>query len=273
MINIPQDLTAEERDYLESTLKIIGTSPALESIWLMMDLAWQSSGCDRKDPTPEQLAKFYNSPVWLLNGLFIEQHEVSVGHRRKFTEAILDLRPGQVCDYGGGYGSLARMIAKDSSAISVDLFEPHPHRSSLGFSAELVNLRHVAQLYGPYDVIIATDVFEHVTDPLAEVEKTSLHLKPGGRYLIANCFYPVIKCHLPCTFHFRNSFVSILSEMNLKPVRQVAYGTIFEKTGEVRVTPRIRRLEKRSRIKFAYFGFLDSFRELRKLCLPGASVL
>lgn len=264
MITIPRNISAEDRRYLEAALTIIGSSPALESIWLMMDLAWREAGCDHANLKAENLTDFYNSPVWLLNGLFIEQHDLSIAHRRKFSEAILAYNPARICDYGGGFGSLARMVAEASPGTSVELFDPHPHRSSLELSEAINNLCHVDKLTGPYDVMVATDVFEHVADPLLEVENTCRYLRRGGSYLIANCFYPVIKCHLPCTFHFRNTFNIILAEMNLQPVRNVAYGTVFEKTGDVLVSARIRKLEKKSRLRFAFQGLLDALRNLRR---------
>jgi 2-polyprenyl-3-methyl-5-hydroxy-6-metoxy-1,4-benzoquinol methylase len=229
-----------------------------------MDLAWHETGCESSNPHPESMIRFYKHPVWLLNGLFIEQHQDSISHREKFVEEILKHKPAKVCDYGGGYGSLARMIAKVSATTTVESFDPHPHSSALDLSSQLDNVRHVDELDGPYDVMVATDVFEHVHDPLLDVEKTSRHLKVDGCYLIANCFYPVIKCHLPCTFHFRNSFSSILAEMNLLPVKNVVYGTVFKKTGNVLVTPRIRRLEHKSRLRFAWQGVLDAVRDLRQ---------
>lgn len=264
VIKIPETINSSERKYLEAILALTGDSPRLEAIWAMMDLAWAETECDYNDLRAENLTNFYNHPVWLLNGLFVEQHAESIAHRENFTEEIVKYRPGKVCDYGGGYGSLARRIARTATGVSVDLFDPHPHRSSLELSSRVKNIRHVDTLCGPYDVMVATDVFEHVSDPLLEVEKTSAHLKVGGYYLIANCFYPVIKCHLPSTFHFRETFGSILAQMNLKSVSSVAYGTVFEKTGEVMVTPQVRRLERKSQIRFAFQGVLVAVRELRQ---------
>ena len=51
--------------------------------------------------------------------------------------------------------------------------------------------------------MIATDVFEHVPDPVALAAKTANHLRIGCHYLIANCFFPVI-ARLPQLLHFFN---------------------------------------------------------------------
>ena len=93
----------------------------------------------------------------------------------------------------------------------------HPHPAAIEESKATRNVQFVTQLVGHYDVLLATDVFEHVHDPLALVESTARHLKVGGKYLIANSFWPVIKCHLPQRFHFRNSWCAALNAMGLKP--------------------------------------------------------
>lgn len=269
MIKIPNSVTVEERNYLESALAIVGEEPSLETIWALIDLAWEETSCRQNDFDPEKIKKFYGHPVWLLNGLFIEQHSDSLLHREKFAEEVVGSEPSAICDYGGGFGGLARMIANLSPRIGVDLFDPHPHPVSLELSLSFKNLRHVDKPQGPYDVMIATDVFEHVPDPLGEVEKSSRFLRVGGRYLIANCFYPVIKCHLPSTFHFRESFNTILAEMNLKPIGSVVYGTVFEKTGDVLVTSKIRSMEKKSKIRFALKDCIKSVNHLRRLFFHG----
>jgi hypothetical protein len=56
-------------------------------------------------------------------------------------------------------------------------------------------------------------------------------LRYGGHYLIANCFFPVIRCHLPQTFHFRHSWDAALKAMGLEPAEKVAYGRVFVRRG------------------------------------------
>ena len=47
----------------------------LEDVWSLMDAAWDECECD-PDVMDERISRFYAHPVWLLNGLFIEQHDV-----------------------------------------------------------------------------------------------------------------------------------------------------------------------------------------------------
>lgn len=83
---------------------------------------------------------------------------------------------------------------------------------------------------GEYDVVIATDVFEHVPDPLALVYETAKHLRFNGHYLMANCFQPVILCHLPSTFHFRCSWTAAMTAMGFTVGGLVGYGYPYQKT-------------------------------------------
>jgi len=250
VISVPECATPEQRRCIEALLEITGNPPSLEQLSACVDFAWDVFGCDNKHLDWDKIGQFYGHPVWLLNGLFIEQHDLSQANRRAFVEAVKALSPTRVADFGGGFGNLARMLAHACPEVQVDIIEPHPTSVALDLSDSIPNLSFKPEFVGEYDVIIATDVFEHVPDPLADVEYTSAYLKNGGVYLIANCFYPVIKCHLPCDFHFRYSFSWIVSQMGLKKVDSVLYGHMYRKKGRVRVTQRIRALELFSRKLF-----------------------
>ncbi len=225
---------------------------ALEEVWALMDAAWDECGCD-PDVMDERISRFYAHPVWLLNGLFIEQHDRSLANRHAYTDYIAGLDPGRVADIGGGFGTLARMIGERCPAAEVSVAEPNPHPAAVALADKTPNVRYVAELEGMYDVLVATDVFEHVPDPLALVEKTAAHLRPGGVYLMNNNFFPVIKCHLPCTLHFRWSWDAAMEAMNLHPGDPAAYGRAYTRSGPVSATS-ARRLERRSR---RWFGLVE----------------
>lgn len=244
-------LTDTESQYIKSVLPY-GEPPELEEVWSFMDAAWNECRCD-PDVMDERITNFYNHPVWLLNGLFIEQHVGSLSHRREFCEYAASLQPKRVADYGGGYGTLARMIGARCPDADVHIVEPHPHASAVTLAQQTPNVRYVSELKGDYDMLIATDLFEHVPDPLAMVESTAKHLRLDGEYLIANSFWPVIACHLPTTFHFRYSWDKVLRAMNLHPSRRVAYGQSFKRIGPVLAAP-ARVLEKRSK---RWFNFIE----------------
>lgn len=230
--DVLRHLTREERGYLDSVFKRFDGYPRLEQIWLLMDEAWEALGCD-PNFMDERIIAFYRHPVWLLNGLFIEQHSESLAHRRAFTEWIVRQAPKRVADFGGGFGTLARFVGQALPQAQVEIVEPHPHPVAIALAASTPNVRYVPRLTGEYDLLIATDVFEHVPDPLGLCEDTAAYLKVNGLYLIANCFYPVIKCHLPQLFYFACSWDAAMQAMGLIPEDRVRYGRAYRRRGEL----------------------------------------
>jgi len=241
----------EDSDQVLQCLRtLIGQEqPTLHQIWAALDFVWELLECDNRNPEPEKLAEFYRHPVWLLNGYFIEQDIESLRNRKEFLDCIAQQSPLRVADIGGGFGTLARMIASRCPKTQVDVVEPYPHKSARDKSKPYSNLKYVTQLSGEYDVLIATDVFEHVIDPLKLVEDSSKHLALGGKYLMANCFYPVIKCHLPSTFHFRISWDAIMHAMGLHTEKSIAYGHLYRKVASV-IAEKGRSIERRSKFWF-----------------------
>jgi SAM-dependent methyltransferase len=242
-----ENLAPAEREYINSVLTDC-EAPDLEGMWALMDAVWDEFGCDAT-VMDARISRFYAHPVWLLNGLFIEQHSESLSHRRDFTEYVASLKPKRIADFGGGYGSLARMIGASCPDTEVHIIEPHPHAVAVSLAGQTHNVRYVPEFTGEYDVLIATDVFEHVPDPLALIEETASHLRIGGEYLIANCFWPVIRCHLPSTFHFRWSWDLAMAAMNLQPGGAVAYGRTYKRMGSV-LAVEARCIERRSKFWF-----------------------
>lgn len=224
-----QCLTAEEKDYLIGVFSRFDGYPSLEQIWQLMDEQWISFGCD---PTSidERMATFYRSPVWILNGLFIEQHVQSLENRRVFVDWIVMQAPTRVADFGGGFGGLARFVGQALPSAQVEVVEPYPHPAAIALAKNTLNVRFVEELSGEYDLIVATDVFEHVPDPLQLAFATAMHLRPQGIYLFANCFAPVILCHLPQTFHFRHTWPFFMKRLGLEWFEKVSYGGAYRRT-------------------------------------------
>lgn len=225
--------------------------PTLENLWRVMDEVWQEYDCDPKN-LDYRVNNFYSHPVWLLSGLFIEQHQLSIVNRKIFSKWVSSKRPKRVADYGGGFGSLARMIAELCPETIVEVIEPHPHQLAIERSKIFNNLIYKKNLDGEYDIIIATDVFEHVPDPLGLVAETSFFLKNEGYYLIANHFQPIIKCHLPQSYHLYHTFDYALEAMNFKIIEKIIYGTVFKLNQKLNLN-KARKVEKKSQ-KLWYFS-------------------
>lgn len=251
MINLNQySLTPSERSSIEQLLLQVGPDPTLEHLWGLMDQAWQRCACDNRNPVSDCLDSFYSDPVWLLNGMFIEQHDVSIGHRKAITTAAAALAPDRIVDFGGGFGTLARLLAAALPHAEVAICEPYAPSHGLESCRPFANICFIPELTSQsFDVLVSTDVLEHVPDPLALLAKMVDSVKPGGHLLIANCFYPVILCHLPCTFHLRYSFEFFCRSMGLEVLGlcENSHATLYRRTHVVNPDwPMLRAMERRS---------------------------
>ena len=198
----------------------LNNSPSLEQIWQMMDDVWDELGCgDNKNLNWEKISAFYNHPVWILNGLFIEQHELSMQHRQSISNWINanNKKIRYVIDYGGGMGTLAKVITESNQNISIDIYEPYPSQVAVKRLEKFPNIKFIDELKkSKYDCLVSTDVLEHVADPLSLFAQMINSVSLDGYLIIANCFTPVIKCHLPSTFHLRYTFKIFAKLMGLK---------------------------------------------------------
>lgn len=243
----------------------------LDQMWYLMDLIWSDMGCDNKQLDWEKIGQFYSHPVWLLNGLFIEQHELSMQHRNSISDWVVNNKFQNVVDYGGGFGTLARLIATKDNAINVNVYEPHPSNFGVKRAAEHDNISLISHLNGQYDCLISTDVLEHVPDPLKNFSDMIDSVRTDGYLIIANAFFPMIKCHLPQTFHFRYSFSVFAKMMGLEKIGLLhdSHATIYKKTKSVKPNwHAVRSLEGLSRLSFPFLEALKIIVRLLRKALP-----
>lgn len=252
MVDLPQSQQQQIDRLLRNTEGLF--TDDLERIWYMMDRVWDELGCNNENVDWEKVEKFYKHPVWLLNGLFIEQHELSMQYRHSISDWVVNNENiSHVLDYGGGFGSLARLIADKKPALSIDIYEPHPLQYAQKKISTYKNIAFVDDFKHQYDVIISTDVLEHVPAPLKLFHEMIGQVKDGGYLIIANCFYPVIKCHLPCTFHLRYTFNLFAKYMGLEMIGALegSHATLFRKKRHVVVNWKMIQLVEISS-KFAF---------------------
>lgn len=229
---VSENLGESERIYLHRVFELYKGYPSLQQLWQLMDEQWFAHGCDPLH-IDGRISAFYRHPVWLLNGLFIEQDIQSLSHRQAFAAWVTKQAPLRVADFGGGFGGLARFIGTALPHASVEVVEPHPHTAAIALAAETPNVRFVSELTGSYDLLIATDVFEHVPDPIGLAFSTAGHLRIGGHYLIANCFAPVIACHLPQLLHLSIGWDQVMRAMGFNALDKVMYGRAYVRIGEL----------------------------------------
>ena len=256
------NLTKIEKDEIEKILKRQNKKLLndLNQMWYLMDLVWDDYKCDNKNLEFNKIGEFYFHPVWILNGLFIEQHNLSMNQRKAISDWIVKHSLKNIVDYGGGFGTLARLIAEKDENIDVHIYEPHPSNFGLKRASEFDNINIIEKLNSKYDCLVSTDVLEHVPDPLKDFSAMINSVKVGGYLVIANCFAPVIKCHLPQTFHLRYTFNQFAKILGLEIIGSLegSHATIFKKVSrrEVDVSS-IRFYEKLSKVLFSIIHPLE----------------
>ena len=244
-----QWLSAKEVGYLNSLPKSL---PDVRWVWEEMDRVWDEYGLNNKKKLSEQeIGEYYHHPVWLMNGIFTLLDPVSLSHRKSIAQYLKNIEAKKVADFGGGFGGLAQAIIKMANDIDVYIIEPYPSKIAMEYMKSKPRIYYESALKkGEYDIILAQDVLEHVEDPIKLAMHLSESVKEGGFVVFANCFYPVIKCHLPSTFHLRHTFVRVMKAMGLEysgSIDGAAHAHVFRRFGMLNLT-KAREIEKISRL-------------------------
>jgi 2-polyprenyl-3-methyl-5-hydroxy-6-metoxy-1,4-benzoquinol methylase len=235
-VPLPFDiLSPNDIAYLEDIAK--SERPTVDWIWQEMDRIWDILDLDNGVSLQDQaISDFYSHPIWVVNGVFTATDPVSIQHRDAIALFVSQLGVERIADYGGGFGELAQRLCSVDSKINIDIVEPYP--SKLGMQRIKLDsyIRYINDFENQYDCVIAQDVLEHVENPLELVVKLVAATKLGGYIIFANCFYPVIKCHLPSTFYLRHTFKWVMNGMGLEyvgQVKEVNHALVFRRAGEV----------------------------------------
>ena len=109
-------LAEAEHSYLLSVFDRYQGYPSLQQLWHLMDEQSQAHGCDPLQ-MDERVYTLYTHPVWLLNGLFIEQDPQSLANRQAFPNWVTKQAPIRVADFGGGFGGLAQKFESRSRQL------------------------------------------------------------------------------------------------------------------------------------------------------------
>jgi hypothetical protein len=234
---IEQELDAlglEEQAGLRKLLAEVGHEHlVIGDIWRLLDLVWETLGCDNRHPDPTRLSSFYRHPVWILNGIFIEHDGQSLEHRHAVVEWVKSKDARSVLDFGGGFGTLARAVSRACGpGVLVDIYEPFPSEAAIQRLQGCENVRFVEDVDDKYDCVVGLDVLEHLQDPLSALVRMTRSTCIGGHLLLGNCFEPVTRCHLPATFHLRHTLDWFTRRLGLRRVPECRgyYFDVFRKT-------------------------------------------
>ncbi len=223
-----------ELEYLMGLPKLL---PSVEWVWDEMNRIWFLQNLDNnQDINIKLIDDYYAHPVWLMNGIFTAVDPVSTSHRVAIAKYLKLTRSKSIADYGGGFGELALAITKAIPNSSVSIVEPYPSRVGLERLNNVSEIKFVSKLEVQYDAAIAQDVLEHVENPIQLAFQMANSVRVGGILIFANCFYPVIQCHLPATFHLRYTFPWIMKTLGLSYIGTIdgaAHAQIYEKTNNL----------------------------------------
>jgi len=199
--------------------------PSLGDVWRLMDEAWDDIVGNGILPSPDAMDRFYRHPVWLLNGLYTEQDPVSQSHRKWIAGWLARQGRGvsRILDFGGGFGTLARMIVAMSPDLRVEIAEPFPFETARRLTRPFGNAVFVDGATGIYDALVCLDVLEHMPDPTATLMKLLGSLRPGGYLIAGNAFRPYVKCHLSRNLHLHFSFGVLAFLMGLSRMDHEAW--------------------------------------------------
>lgn len=218
---LPVDLLdARTREYLCALPEV---RPPVQWVWQEMDRVWDEILLLPKVERDTRVffQRYYSHPVWALNGVFTATDPESIGHRKAIAACVAALSPKHVVDYGGGFGALAQSLAVSLPSARIEILEPFVSALGRAKVEPFPNVSFATEFSDPCDVLIAQDVLEHVEQPANLVIRMAEAVKTGGHLIFANCFSPVIKCHLPETFYLRHTFGFVMGGLGLEFVGTV----------------------------------------------------
>tara|TARA_Y100001968_G_C19430698_1_gene756848 strand:- start:1220 stop:2056 length:837 start_codon:yes stop_codon:yes gene_type:complete len=198
------DIDKDEIDTLKSLLAKLPHEITSKDIWSIEDEIWDYYKCSNTKYSEIKYSKFYSHPVWTIAGLFTDKDHQSSINRSEISNYINNLDVKYVLDCGGGFGSLARAIVDKNPKINVDIYEKYPTKIGKKLIDKYDNISYVDSFNkNIYNLLVSTDVIEHVHDPIKFLYSISNSINRNGYIILAGCFMPVCKCHIKSTFHLR----------------------------------------------------------------------
>lgn len=214
----------EAHEYVQSFPKPIG----LNELHRLIDAAWDDILKKHHGQLNDLfLSEFYSHPVWSLNSIFSESDPQSLQHRHALAHTIQELGLSSVADIGGGSGTFLRLLKAKNSTIQCILCEPYLQPGIIG-ALQAKGIDWAPHPPESTEGLTLIDVLEHLPDPLGFMKEIISNAKDGTYFFFGNCFYPVIKCHLPETFFLRRTFCLAAKCMGLRMVGRVANAEYIE---------------------------------------------
>jgi SAM-dependent methyltransferase len=121
--------------------------------------------------------------------IFHEQYLSSFRHRRALTAELKDLQGVSVLDVGCGEQPYRRLLGHSCRYVGIDIEVRHPETLA-------TDPARPWPVDGPFDVVLCTQVIEHVADLRTFCKEVDRVLAPGGKLLITVPFlFPIHDVH------------------------------------------------------------------------------
>lgn len=128
---------------------------------------------------------------------------------RGVADTVLEVIAAQheiktICDLGCGNGYLAgqlgsrgyTVVGVDASETFVEIAREHNSSARVTFIEGLIDanlVRRLAATNGPFDLVVSSDVIEHLYDPLEFLTTAFALLRPGGTAVIGTPYHGYLK--------------------------------------------------------------------------------
>jgi SAM-dependent methyltransferase len=137
----------------------------------------------------------YTRPVDLKKIAFMDRH-------------LASLRPCSILELGCGHGLILQSL-RDCDAIGVEIDESEAAMAQAsGFDVRVGHAGHY-DAGRKFDVVIASEVIEHMLDPQSLLENAARHLRPGGKLLLTTPngygYYELSERHLNAKYLIRSN--------------------------------------------------------------------
>ena len=147
-------------------------------------------------PSAEAIHDYYARQVkpndWEMEN-YVEIPQKARQSWTQFAQRLTELRggkPGRLLEIGCAAGWLlhgARSLGWEVEGIEASPKFQRYASSTLGLPVQLGTLESVSHAPGSFDVVVMTDVIEHLIDPVADLHRIRRLLAPGGRLVLATC--------------------------------------------------------------------------------------
>ena len=140
------------------------------------------------------IGKFLINPsLCLLPKLIVARADPERSIVDKFIHNIQDAPSGQLLlDAGAGNFRFKDLLVGKGYTYESQDFDQVFDQNSLGKHTYVCDIQEIPVESGRFDVVVCTQVLEHLADPLGAFEELSRTLKPGGQlYLTTNFLFPI----------------------------------------------------------------------------------